>query len=192
MKGKGKAKANGVSGAGDGEVDRVSRSHDEDNKKKNGSSRGVSSGGAGGEGGSESDSAQLATGRIEGSKLSAVEELQQAMASGKSKGGGLEVSPKKNEAGERGVAGDPEVGGMVGPSQARRMPLTVFTRDEVDEDPYNPLLYGCRSVENYYKIDYVDEGAYGKVYCALNKNTGQVVALKQVGFVERLRLSGRE
>ncbi|CAN0493469.1 unnamed protein product, partial [Hapterophycus canaliculatus] len=59
--------------------------------------------------------------------------------------------------------------------------MTVFTRDQAAQDTYNPLLFGCRSVDNYERIEFIDEGAYGKVYCALNKTTGEVVALKQVG-----------
>lgn len=70
-----------------------------------------------------------------------------------------------------------------GPGARRRnpmVPMTVFTRHQAAQDTYNPLLYGCRSVENYERIEFIDEGAYGKVYCALNKTTGEVVALKQV------------
>ena len=47
-------------------------------------------------------------------------------------------------------------------------------------DSYNPLLQGCRSVEHYERIKYISEGAYGMVFAAKNKVTGEVVAIKQV------------
>lgn len=46
--------------------------------------------------------------------------------------------------------------------------------------PYNPLFYGCRSVENYQRLSFIDQGTYGLVFKAKCRETGEVVALKQV------------
>ena len=43
-----------------------------------------------------------------------------------------------------------------------------------------PLLHGCRSVENYIRMNHIDEGTYGVVFRARDKETGDVYALKQV------------
>ena len=45
---------------------------------------------------------------------------------------------------------------------------------------YNPLFQGCRSVEEYQRLDYIDQGTYGAVFKARCRNTGELVALKQV------------
>jgi cell division cycle 2-like protein len=45
---------------------------------------------------------------------------------------------------------------------------------------YSPLLYGCRSVENYQRLNFIDQGTYGIVFKAQCRQTGKVVALKQV------------
>jgi len=60
-----------------------------------------------------------------------------------------------------------------------------YNSDEEDDgkprpDDYNPLLYGCRSVEHYERLCRIDEGTYGVVFCARNKRTKEIVALKQV------------
>ncbi|CBN79531.1 conserved unknown protein [Ectocarpus siliculosus] len=126
-------------------------------------------------------------------------ELKLAMAAGKkagctadgTAGGGEDGSGGGNEAGvgggEQGGAA-PENDGGAGRRNSRA-PMTVFTRHQAAQDTYNPLLYGCRSVDNYERIEFIDEGAYGKVYCALNKATGEVVALKQVKLT---RNNGKE
>lgn len=156
---------------------------------------GVGDGGGGGPGvGGEGSS----RGKLD----AAVGDLHQAMAGGK-KGSGDGGSPRVNEAGEvdkgsgggeggggdGGGGGASATGGGGGMANGGRdmVPMTVFTRGEAAQDTYNPLLFGCRSVDNYERITFIDEGAYGKVYCALNKLTGEVVALKQV----RLPESGR-
>lgn len=45
---------------------------------------------------------------------------------------------------------------------------------------YNWALYGCRSVDNYQRLNRIQEGTYGVVYRAQDKQTGQIVALKKV------------
>ncbi|KAL1916510.1 uncharacterized protein VTP21DRAFT_5701 [Calcarisporiella thermophila] len=43
-----------------------------------------------------------------------------------------------------------------------------------------PTLSECRSVDNYEKLNKIEEGAYGVVYRARNKETGEIVALKRL------------
>jgi cell division cycle 2-like protein len=46
--------------------------------------------------------------------------------------------------------------------------------------PPPPMLTGCRSVDNYEKLNRIEEGAYGVVFRARDKATGEVVALKKL------------
>lgn len=91
-------------------------------------------------------------------------ELGEDCKKGKASGGA--------DAGEGGApaAGDSAVAGAAGGGSSGYhnggrgdVPMTVFTRHEAAQDTYNPLLYGCRSVNNYQRITFIDEGAYGKV-----------------------------
>lgn len=66
------------------------------------------------------------------------------------------------------------------------------TDSDVDEDcretpeppiaPPRPanMLQGCRSVDEFERLNRIDEGTYGIVYRAKDKKTGEVVALKRV------------
>ncbi len=45
---------------------------------------------------------------------------------------------------------------------------------------WNPLVYGCRSVDCFERIAKIDEGTYGVVFQARDSETGQMYALKQV------------
>eukprot|EP00980_Cylindrotheca_fusiformis_P010861 scaffold2462_cov127-Cylindrotheca_fusiformis.AAC.18 len=50
---------------------------------------------------------------------------------------------------------------------------------------HNPLLQGCRSVyDTYERIDRVSEGTYGIVWKARDLATQEIVALKQIKFVQ--------
>ncbi|XP_016508954.1 cyclin-dependent kinase G-2 [Nicotiana tabacum] len=42
------------------------------------------------------------------------------------------------------------------------------------------MLQGCRSVDEYERLNKIDEGTYGVVYRARDKKTGEIVALKKV------------
>ncbi|KAJ7567215.1 hypothetical protein O6H91_02G137200 [Diphasiastrum complanatum] len=42
------------------------------------------------------------------------------------------------------------------------------------------MLKGCRSVDEFERLNKIDEGTYGVVYRARDKNTGEIVALKKV------------
>lgn len=51
---------------------------------------------------------------------------------------------------------------------------------EVPDVPQHPVLMGCRSVENYEKLNRLAEGSYGVVYRARDRGTGEIVALKKL------------
>ena len=42
------------------------------------------------------------------------------------------------------------------------------------------LLEGCRSIENFEHLNVIDEGSYGVVYRAKDKETGEIFAVKKV------------
>ncbi|XP_038884699.1 cyclin-dependent kinase G-2 isoform X3 [Benincasa hispida] len=42
------------------------------------------------------------------------------------------------------------------------------------------MLQGCRSVDEFERLNKIDEGTYGVVFRARDKNTGEIVALKKV------------
>jgi cell division cycle 2-like protein len=43
-----------------------------------------------------------------------------------------------------------------------------------------PAIVGCRSVDIYEKLNHIEEGSYGIVYRARDKETGDIVALKKL------------
>ncbi len=49
----------------------------------------------------------------------------------------------------------------------------------VELTPYFPLLQGCRSVDEYERLNLIDEGAYGVVFRARDRATGAIYALKK-------------
>lgn len=51
---------------------------------------------------------------------------------------------------------------------------------KLNERPYNPIFDGCRSVECYQRLNFIDQGTYGMVFRAKCKVTNEVYALKQV------------
>jgi cell division cycle 2-like protein len=59
-------------------------------------------------------------------------------------------------------------------------------QQEAEEKPtrtrriHNPLFHGCRSVDVYRRLNFIDQGTYGMVFKAKCIETGEVVALKQV------------
>jgi len=44
----------------------------------------------------------------------------------------------------------------------------------------HPLLQGCRSVYSYERLNHIEEGSYGVVSRARDKETGDIVALKKL------------
>lgn len=61
-----------------------------------------------------------------------------------------------------------------------------YPRSPVTPDPVQPpqrsvnMLQGCRSVDEFERLNKIDEGTYGVVYRARDKKTGEIVALKKV------------
>jgi cell division cycle 2-like len=49
-----------------------------------------------------------------------------------------------------------------------------------DSDAYNSLIFGCRSVDEYIRLNFIDQGTYGMVFRARCRTTRRIYALKQV------------
>ncbi|GAB2280599.1 hypothetical protein Dimus_015228 [Dionaea muscipula] len=82
----------------------------------------------------------------------------------------MEVDDEHNSDGNRGSATDSD-----DENDSRETP----------EPPSRPLrtadmLLGCRSVEDFERLNRIDEGTYGVVYRAKDKRSGEIVALKKV------------
>lgn len=45
---------------------------------------------------------------------------------------------------------------------------------------YNPLVEGCRSIEVYHRLNFIDQGTYGLVFRAKCTKTDEIVAIKQI------------
>lgn len=50
----------------------------------------------------------------------------------------------------------------------------------VSKPKHNPLFDGCRSVDCYQRLSFIDQGTYGLVFRAKSLDTGKIYALKQV------------
>ena len=50
----------------------------------------------------------------------------------------------------------------------------------IDIVEHNPLHHGCRSVDEYIRLNFIDQGTYGVVFRARCKKTNRIYALKQV------------
>lgn len=50
----------------------------------------------------------------------------------------------------------------------------------IAEADHNPLHHGCRSVDEYIRLNFIDQGTYGVVFRAKCKKSGRIYALKQV------------
>lgn len=89
-----------------------------------------------------------------------------------------EDEPDQAELESRGYKGEAQNGGNesfpTAPSQAPEYHITV------PDVPQHPVLTGCRSVENYEKLNRISEGSYGVVYRARDRITGDIVALKKL------------
>ena len=47
---------------------------------------------------------------------------------------------------------------------------------------HNPIYDGCRSVDCYERLNFIDQGTYGMVFRARCRETGEIYALKQIKF----------
>eukprot|EP00871_Galdieria_phlegrea_P001289 jgi/Galph1/2160/GphlegSOOS_G834.1 len=45
---------------------------------------------------------------------------------------------------------------------------------------YLPVLTGCRSVDNYERLNFIDEGTYGRVFRGRDIHTNEIFALKEI------------
>ena len=57
--------------------------------------------------------------------------------------------------------------------------VEASTNDALQGGHY-PLFHGCRSVDEYRRLNFIDQGTYGMVFRAECLATGETVALKQV------------
>lgn len=62
----------------------------------------------------------------------------------------------------------------------------ILPTEEAEDTQQNVIrqLIPCRSVENYKCLNKISEGTYGSVYRALDKQTGEIVALKHIKYHE--------
>ncbi|KFD46618.1 hypothetical protein M513_12517 [Trichuris suis] len=70
----------------------------------------------------------------------------------------------------------PDVGHSSGSSNA----ADECSSESVQLPIYCPAVMGCRSVDEFHCLNRIEEGTYGVVYRALEKRTGEVVALKRL------------
>ncbi|KAH7957405.1 hypothetical protein HPB52_018566 [Rhipicephalus sanguineus] len=59
-------------------------------------------------------------------------------------------------------------------------PLSEDDDDDAQLPPYLPAIQGCRSVEEFHCLNRIEEGTYGVVYRARDKQTDEIVALKRL------------
>lgn len=68
------------------------------------------------------------------------------------------------------------------------IPRVIHPISETEE--YNPAIYGCRSVEEYEKISYINQGTYGLVFKARCMRSNDIVALKEIKMTSDTRKVG--
>ncbi|RKP16972.1 Pkinase-domain-containing protein [Rozella allomycis CSF55] len=59
-------------------------------------------------------------------------------------------------------------------------PYTTSVKPSVENDDSPVYLSGCRSVDEFKKLNLIDEGTYGVVYRAQDLKSGEIVALKRL------------
>lgn len=69
-------------------------------------------------------------------------------------------------------------GGEAVPEEAS--PLSEDEEEAQLLPPYLPAIQGCRSVEEFHCLNRIEEGTYGVVYRARDKQTDEIVALKRL------------
>ncbi|KAL2903595.1 Cyclin-dependent kinase G-2 [Bienertia sinuspersici] len=99
--------------------------------------------------------------------------------------------PSRPSSGDRGLQNqDMEVDNRYDDTDSSLSPRKTDSEDEdyshgTPEPPSAPkrtvnMLQGCRSVDEFERLNKIDEGTYGVVYRAKDKKTGEIVALKKV------------
>ena len=66
-------------------------------------------------------------------------------------------------------------------SPTRYLPARPATETE---DPWKPFFSPSRSLYEFQRLNYIDEGTFGKVYRARDTVSGEIVALKKVKILE--------
>ncbi|CAN8016897.1 unnamed protein product, partial [Ixodes persulcatus] len=74
------------------------------------------------------------------------------------------------------VVAQPGIADMVGAAS----PLSEDEDESLQLPPYLPAIQGCRSVEEFHCLNRIEEGTYGVVYRARDKQTDEIVALKRL------------
>eukprot|EP00164_Ancoracysta_twista_P011036 GFYU01016859.1.p2 GENE.GFYU01016859.1~~GFYU01016859.1.p2 ORF type:complete len:245 (-),score=54.56 GFYU01016859.1:4-738(-) len=73
-------------------------------------------------------------------------------------------------------------------TQKERRDVVEEVSKKVTQNPYKrtyipkrlPVLTGCRSVDNFRRLNHIQDGAYGAVFRAEDMTTGKIVALKKI------------
>jgi cell division cycle 2-like protein len=68
------------------------------------------------------------------------------------------------------------------PIPAQQIQPTEMQRTAAPPRKHNPIFDGCRSVDCYQRINFIDQGTYGMVFKAKCRETGEMYALKQIKF----------
>lgn len=67
-------------------------------------------------------------------------------------------------------------------STKRIMITTTPNTTATTKHTYNPLFDGCRSVDCYQRLNFIDQGTYGMVFKAKCRDSHEIYALKQIKF----------
>jgi hypothetical protein len=100
---------------------------------------------------------------------------------------GVVSSSSMQSVAEAGMSEDQpsETSSVAGPTKEPTDTNTAKARFE-----HNPLTMGCRSVDEYKRLNFISQGTYGMVFRARCRTTGDIVALKQVKLGAEVRKGG--
>jgi len=75
-------------------------------------------------------------------------------------------------------------------STKRMMITTTSNTTTTTKHTYNPLFDGCRSVDCYQRLNFIDQGTYGMVFKAKCRDSHEIYALKQIKFGNEISKMG--
>jgi len=75
-------------------------------------------------------------------------------------------------------------------STKRMMITTTSNTTAITKHTYNPLFDGCRSVDCYQRLNFIDQGTYGMVFKAKCRDSHEIYALKQIKFGNEISKMG--
>jgi hypothetical protein len=75
-------------------------------------------------------------------------------------------------------------------STKRMMITTTSNTTATTKHTYNPLFDGCRSVDCYQRLNFIDQGTYGMVFKAKCRDSHEIYALKQIKFGNEISKMG--